>query len=216
MERRSLRIIMVVLAFVLLSGCATTPTVREKVKVDMKLPVGKIEGNQFTGIRYPFKISIPPNWQVSTEYPKFMVALGFEEEGLKESQVFVFNPTTQSNLQIDFSPAGRRLKLNQKTMEWITNAAGESFKSEFHKDYGKDARFEITPTTAYSLKGVPYAAKRATRYTTKGIEREHGWIYAFGEPFQIFLIYMTLERGGAKDREDMKAIIDSFEYTEKK
>jgi hypothetical protein len=216
-RKRSLRIMMVVLALVFLSGCATGgPAVREGVKVDMKVPVGKVEGNQFNGIRYPFTISLPPNWEATTEYPKFLIGLGFEEEGLKDSQVFIFNPATQSNLQIDFSPAGRRVKFDQRTVEWITDSEGASFESEFHKDYGKDAKFSITPTTPCKLKGVPYAAKRATHYTANGIEREHGWIYAFAEPYQIFLIYMTLEKGGAKDSEDMQAIIDSFSYIEKK
>lgn len=36
-----------------LAGCAGIP-VREEVKVDLSIPVGKIEGNRFTGLRYPF------------------------------------------------------------------------------------------------------------------------------------------------------------------
>jgi hypothetical protein len=74
-------------------------------QLDMKVPVGKIEGNQFTGVRYPFNIVAPSNWQMATEYPKFIVDLGFEKGGLEESQIFVFNPETQSNLQIDLSPS---------------------------------------------------------------------------------------------------------------
>ncbi|MBS3918355.1 MAG: hypothetical protein KG012_05660 [Deltaproteobacteria bacterium] len=44
--------------FVLLVGCAGVP-VREAVKIDLNIPVGQIEGNQFTGLRYPFKASVP-------------------------------------------------------------------------------------------------------------------------------------------------------------
>ena len=78
-------------------GCAAIP-VHQVVKVDLTLPVGKIEGNQITGIRYSFKVSPPPRWKVTTEIPDFMEEVGYEKPGLEESQVFVFNPSTRSNL----------------------------------------------------------------------------------------------------------------------
>ena len=112
---------------VLLVGCAGIP-VREAVKVDLSLPVGNIEGNQFTGVRYPFKVSAPPNWKVTTEAPGFMEELGYDKAGLEESEVFVFNPSTQSNLQIDFTPAGRYSKFSQESIEGLTTAATGSFK----------------------------------------------------------------------------------------
>jgi hypothetical protein len=208
-------IAIIILLFLFLAGCAGIP-VREEVKVDLKLPVGKIEGNQFTGIRYPFNVSAPPNWQVTTKYPEFMLKLGFDKEGLEESEVFVFNPTTQSNVQIDFTPTDRYSTWDQQKIEWLTNAAGGSFKSEFQKDYGKNTPFEISSTEKYSLKGVPYAAKRYTTYTIKDVKREHGWIYAFAEPYQIFIIYVIIEKEGADDRPALKAILDSFEFIPKK
>ena len=67
------------LLLLFLIGCAGIP-VRDEVKVDMKGPVGKIEGNQFTGLRYPFNVTAPPGWQVSTQYPEFMLKLGFEKD----------------------------------------------------------------------------------------------------------------------------------------
>jgi hypothetical protein len=73
----------------------------------MKLPVGTVEGNQFRVARYPSKVSAPGDWKIATEYPNVMVYLGYHKEGLKESEVFLFNPQTQSNLQVDFTPAGR-------------------------------------------------------------------------------------------------------------
>jgi len=193
-----------------LIGCAGIP-VRDEVKVDGKVPVGKIEGNQFTGLRYPFNVTAPPGWQVSTRYPEFMLKLGFEKGGLEESEAFVFNPATQSNIQIDFTPAGRYSTFDQANIQWLTHAAGGSFEDEFRKDYGKNATFEISATEPYPLKGVPFAAKRSTTYTVNGIKREHGWIYAFAEPYQIFIIYVVTDQGGPKDRQDMKAILDSFE-----
>src|SRR5271157_1597873 len=130
-----------ILVFLFLAGCAGIP-VREAVKVDPKLPVGQIEGNQFTGIRYPFNVSAPPGWQVTTKFPEFMLKLGFDKEGLEESQVFVFNADTQSNVQIDFEPVDRYSTFDQQKITWLTNAAGGTFKSEFQKDYGKNVPFE--------------------------------------------------------------------------
>ncbi len=197
-------------------GCAGAPPVRDEVKVDTRLPIDNIDGNQFTGVRYPFKVTAPPNWQVSTKYPNFMLQLGFDKEGLETSQVYVFNPATRSNLQIEFSPAGRHTTFDQKKMEWLTTMAGVSFKSEFQKDYGKNVPFEITPTEPYALKGVPYAAKIDTTYTARGIKRQHGWVYAFAEPYQIFIIYMAVDGEGVDDRPAIKAILDSFEVTGQK
>jgi hypothetical protein len=212
---KGLRLVVIVLALLFLASCAGIP-VRDEVKVDLKAPIGKIEGKQFTGIRYPFNVSAPSGWEISTQFPEFMLKLGFEKEGLEESQVFVFNPVTQSNLQIDFTPAGRYTTFDQQKIEWLTRAAGGSFEDEFRKDYGKNVPFVPNPTEAYSLKGVPYAAKTHTTYTIKDIKREHGWIYAFTEPYQIFIIYMILEKEGSNDRQDMKTILDSFEVITKK
>jgi len=212
--RTAIFILVVVLS---LAGCMGPP-VREAFKLDMSVPVGKVEDNQFVGIRYPFKITAPPNWKVTMEIPDFMESLGYEKDGLEESQLFVFNPATQSNLQIDFTPAGRYSKFSQESIEWITTAAMGSFKEEVEKDYGKGINVEYAPTTPYSLKGVPYAAKKYATYTIRGVKREQGWIYAFSEPYQIFILYMIVEKEGtsSRDREDLKRILDSFEVFSKK
>ncbi len=199
----------------LLMGCAGVP-VREAVKVDLSLPVGKIEESQFTGIRYPFNVSAPPGWKVTTEIPTFMEELGYDKGGLEESQVFIFNPATQSNLQIDFTPAGRYSKFSQESIEWLTTVATGSFKEELEKDYGKGVKAEIGSTTPFSLKGVPFAAKKYGTYTLKGVKREQGWIYGFSEPYQIFILYMILEKEGVDDHQDLKMILDSFEVISKK
>jgi hypothetical protein len=196
-------------------GCAGIP-VREAAKVDMKAPVGKIEGNQFTGIRYPFNVAAPPGWKVSTEYPKFMIDLGYEKDGLEESEVFLYNPETQSNAQIDFVAAGRYSTFDQKSIEALTTAATGSFEEELEKDLGKGAKAEIGPTKPVSLKGVPFAAQKYATYTVKGVQRNQGWIYAFAEPYQIFILYMILDKERKNDHEAFKAILDSFEYIPKK
>jgi len=201
----------VLLLLALVAGCAGTP-VREPVKVDLKAPIGTIQENQFLGQRYPFLVSAPPGWKISMEYPNFMIDLGYEKEGLEGSQVFVYNPKTQSNLQIELTPAGRYSKFDQKYIETLTGMATGSFEDEIKKDYGKDVKATIAPTEAVTLKGVPYAAKKYGTYTLKGVKREQGWIYAFAEPYQMFILYIILEPDGSNDREDLKRILDSFEY----
>lgn len=204
------------LILVLLIGCARIP-VRETVKVDLNLPVGKIEGNQFTGIRYPFNVSAPPGWKVTTEIPGFMEELGYEKPGLEESEAFIYNPLTQSNVQIDFTPAGRYSKFSQELIEALTSGVAlGSFKEELEKDYGKGVKVELGPTERVALKGVQFAAKKYGTYMMKGVKREQGWIYAFTEPYQIFILYMLLDQDGANDREALKKILDSFEVLSKK
>jgi hypothetical protein len=209
------RSFVVLFLFVILVGCAGTP-VREAVKVNLSVPVGKIEGNQFAGIRYPFNVSAPSNWKITTEYPDFMVELGYDKEGLKESQLFIFNPSTRSNIQFDFEPAGRYSTFSQQSIEWLTSAATGSFKEELEKDYGKGVQVEVGPTTAFSLKGVQFAAKKYAAYVLNSVKREQGWIYGFSEPYQIFILYIILEKEGADDREDMKKVLDSFEFIAQK
>jgi hypothetical protein len=46
--------------------------------------------------------------------------------------------------------------------------------------------------------------------------RNQGWIYAFTEPYQIFILYLIVEKEGTNDLEALKAILDSFEYVPKK
>ena len=64
---------------------------------------------------------------------------------------------------------------------------------------------------AVSLKGVQYAAKKYVTYTVNGVKREQGWMYGFTEPYQIFILYMMFDKEGAKDRQDMRSILNSFE-----
>ncbi len=204
------RILIIFLTFFILSGCAGIP-VREPVKEDLSLPVGKIEGNQFTGIRFPFKVSAPPDWKIEIVFPPFMVDLGYEKEGLEESEVFIFNPSTQSNLQIDLTPAGKYSKFSQEKMEGLVTAALGGFIKELEEEHGKGIAVTPGPTEPVSLKGVQFAAKKYATYTVKGVKREQGWIYGFTEPYQLFILYMILDKEGSKDREDLKKILESFE-----
>jgi hypothetical protein len=66
------------------------------------------------------------------------------------------------------------------------------------KAFGKGViKPELHPTEPFVLKGVQYAAKKYVTYTLKGQKREAGWIYGFTEPYQIFILYMILEKEGA-------------------
>ena len=206
-----------ILAFILslLVGCAGIPA-REAVKVDLNLPVGKIEGNHFIGNRFPFKVSAPLHWKITTEIPKFMEELGYDRSGLEESEIFLFNPLTQSNLQIDFTPAGRYSTFSQEMIERLTTTATGSFEEELEEAYGKNVKAEIGPTGPVSLKGIQFAAKKFATYALKGVKREQGWVYGFSEPYQIFILFMILGKEESNDREDIEKILNSFEVIPKK
>jgi hypothetical protein len=210
--RRLLEAAAVIILFAFLTGCAGTP-VRDAIKVDMKLPVGTVEGNQFTGARYPFKVSAPANWIIATEYPKFMVDLGYHKEGLEDSEVFLFNPQSQSNLQIDFTPAGRYAIFDQEKMEGLVNSVTAEVEDEVKEHFGKEVKVTHGSTEPVNLKGVPFAAKKYSTFKVQGQTREQGWIYAFTEPYQIFILYLVMEKDGENDRRAVKEILDSFEYT---
>jgi len=207
------------LIFIFLVGCATTPPVREALKEDLKVPAGRIEGNHFFGIRYPFNVSVPSHWKMTIEFPDFLKELGYDKPSpmdKEQTELYAYNPETKSSIQFDFTPAGRYSVFSQEGIERITTLATGSFKEELEKEYGKDVKAEIVPTTPYSLKGVQFAAKKYAIYTIEGVKREQGWIYGFTEPFQIFILYMILEKEGSNDRQDLKKVLDSFEVTSKK
>ncbi|MBM4338931.1 MAG: hypothetical protein FJ110_05260 [Deltaproteobacteria bacterium] len=209
-----IRLLVVFLFIFLLSGCASVV-----IHDDLNVPVGTVEGNQFTGIRYPFKVTTPPHWKMATEFPEFLKGLGYDEPGPSDKEVtelYVFNPATQSSIQIDFTPASRKAKFSQEKMEGLVTAATGGFKQELEEEHGKGIEVMVGPTEPITFKGVQFAAKKYGTYTIKGVKREQGWIYGFAEPYQLFILYMVVEKEGSKDREDMKKILDSFEVFPKK
>jgi len=162
---------------VLLIGCATTAPVRPALKEDLSIPSGKIEGNQFVGIRYPFNVSVPPHWRMTTEFPDFLQELGYDKPSPTEkeqTELYAYNPETRSNMQFDFTPAGRYATFDQKKIERLVTAATDSLTSEIEKDYGKVVKVEVGPTEPISLKGVRFAAKKYATYTVRGVKREQG------------------------------------------
>jgi len=210
---------MMMIVLVFLFGCAWIP-VRPALKEDISVLPGKIDGNQFTGIRYSFKVSAPPHWKITTEFPDFLEKLGYDRPfstDKEQTEVYAYNPETKSNINFDFTPTGRYQRFNQKIIEILTNSATTSMIAELDKEFGKGAiKPEFYPTEPYSLKGVQYAAKKYATYTARGQKREQGWIYGFTEPYQIFIIYSIFETKGANDWEDLKKILDSFEFIPKK
>jgi hypothetical protein len=214
--KKSLLSCVIVLAFVV--GCAGVP-VREAAKVDLSVPVGKIEGNQFTGIRFPFKISALPHWKMTTEFPDVLEEMGYDRPGEHEkepTELYLINPQTHSSIQVDFTPAGRYATFSQEKMEAMVGMGAGSFLHELEEEYGKDIKAEMGPSQPVSLKGVQFAAKKYATYSVKGAKREQGWIYAFNEPYQIFILYMIVEKPGSNDRDDVKTILNSFEVIPKK
>src|SRR4030042_3567307 len=163
-------LLMISFFIVLLVGCATTAPVRPALKEDLKISVGKIEGNQFTGVRYPFNIAVPSHWKMSTEFPDFMEELGYARPSptdREQTELYAFHPETKSNIQFDFTPAGRYVTFNQEKIERLVTAATDSLKSEIEEDYGKGVKVEVSPTEPILLKGVPFAAKKYATYTAK-------------------------------------------------
>jgi hypothetical protein len=213
------KILMMIILFVFLVGCAGIP-VRPALKEDISVPPGKIEGHQFTGIRYPFKVSVPPPWKLSTEFPDFLVELGYDRPfstDKEQTELYAYNPETRSNINFDFTPAGRYARFNQEKIEGLTSMGTESLVAELDKEHGKGVvKPDVHPTEPISLKGVQYAAKKYATYAVKGVKREQGWIYAFTEPYQIFILYTIFEKEGGNDRQEMKKILDSFEVLTKK
>jgi hypothetical protein len=213
------KILMMIILLVSIFGCAGIP-VRPALQENISLLAGKIEGNHFTGIRYAFNVSVPPHWKLSTEFPDFLEELGYDRPfstDKEQTELYAYNPETKSNINFDFTPTGRYARFNQEKIERLTSSVTESMKSELGKEFGPGRiQPEFGPTEAFSLKGVQYAAKKYATYTTKGLKREQGWIYGFTEPYQIFIIYSIFEKEGANDRQDLKKILDSFEYIPKK
>jgi len=200
----------IILLLIFLVGCAGAP-VRPLLKENLSIPSGKIEGNQFTGIRYPFNVSAPPQWTMTTQFPDFMQELGYDKPSptdQEQTELYIFNPLTQSNLQFDFSPANPHFVASQEVMEALVNMGASSLKDEWEKE---GVRVQVGPTETVTLKGVQYAAKKYVTYTVKGVKREQGWIYGFTEPYQIFILYMIIGKEGTNDRQDMKSILNSFE-----
>ncbi len=216
---KGMRLSVLSLAFLfLIIGCAGVP-VREALWEDHKVPAGNIEGNHFVGLRYPFKVSAPSHWKMSTEFPKFLKDLGYDEPSPNDSEqteLYIFNPVTQSCVQIDLTPAGRYSTFSQESIERLTTLAAGSLKKELEEEYGKDIEVELGPTTPASLKGVQFAAKKYATYFVKGERREQGWIYGFSEPYQVFILYLLFEKEGTSDRKDLETILSSFEYIPKK
>ncbi len=156
---------------------------------------------------------------MSTEFPDFLEDLGYGRPSptdREQTELYVYHPETKSSIQFDLTPAGRYVTFNQEKIERLVTTATDSLKSEIEEDYGKGVKVEVGLTEPISLKGVPFAAKKFATYTAKGLKREQGWIYGFTEPYQIFILYVILEKDGANDRQDIRKILDSFEVTMKK
>ena len=213
------KILIMMILGVVLFGCAGIP-VRPALQENISVSPGKIEGNQFTGIRYSFNVSVPPHWKLTTEFPDFLEEMGYDRPfstDKEQTELYAYNPETKSNIDFDFTPAGRYDRFNQKMIESLTASVTGNIKSDLEKERGKGvANIEVGPTEPISLKGVRYAAKKYVTYTLKGLKREQGWIYGFTEPYQIFILYGLLEKQGASDRQDLKKILDSFEFIPKK
>ncbi len=202
--------ILLAIVLSLVASCALA--VRQAYKVDESLPIGTVQGDFFVGQRFPFKVKIPPGWQGDTKYPEFLAEQGYGREGLKETPFFLFNSRTESSIQFDFSPAGRTARFDQETIEYLVRSSGRSLAAEVHEGHGKSTPIQLSKVTPVPLKGVPYAARMSAQLVIKGDRREQGWIYAFAEPYQIFILYLITGQNRDADREALRQALSSFEY----
>jgi hypothetical protein len=208
--RRRLIFISLILLFSFLASCALP--VREAYRIDQSLPIGTLQGDSFVGERFPFTIKIPPGWKGVTRYPEFLVEQGYGVEGLKETPFFLFNPRTKSSMQIDLSPAGRTARFSQEMIESLTRTGAGGLVAELRQEYGKEFPVQLSKAMPIQLKGVPYAARMSAEFTVKGEWQEQGWIYAFAEPFQIFILYLITGENRTADKAALEKALSSFEY----
>ena len=194
----------------------TSPPQRKVARLDPELPVGRIEGQVFHGVQIPLTISTAgTGWEISTEFPRFLLEQGYEEAGLKQSQVFAYNPKTRSSLQIELSPAGPRDTFSQEGLEWLAGIMTGGMEDELEHEYGAgNFRAVHGKAEPYRLEGVPYAAHNFTSYEAKGDTRKNGWIYAFAEPFQIFILYQINDTDPGGDEGAVHKILSTFRYVE--
>lgn len=188
---------------------------RKVARLDPNLPVGRIEGGTFVGQRIPIEISATDTgWEISATYPPFLLQQGYDEEGLKESQLFLYNPATKSSMQIQLVPAGPNETFSQEGVEWLAAIMSSGMDSELKEEYGQ-GNYRLFPgkVSPYQLTGVPFAAKNYARYEAKGETRENDWIYAFSEPFQIFILYQINRPGENEDHRAVEKILSTFRYT---
>jgi hypothetical protein len=97
-------------------------------------------------------------------------------------------------------------------MESLVNSLTGEIEDEIKEHSGEDVKVTHGPTESVDLRGVPFAAKKYSTFKVQGQMRKQGWIYAFTEPYQIFILYMIMEKDAGNDRKAIKAILDSFEY----
>ncbi len=140
-----------------------------------------------------------------------VISLAWEED-----QLFLIKPATKSNVQFDLVPAGRTVRFNQKLIQTLTGSAAGGLVEELKMEHGRDFPVEVSRVTPYTLKGVQYAAHRSVKYRLEETPVIHGWVYGFAEPYQIFIIYMVVEKEGANDLSDITKILDSFEMPPKR
>jgi hypothetical protein len=216
------RTLVIIVLLVFLFGCAGIPA-RPALQENISVSPGKIEGNQYTGVRYSFNVSVPPHWILTSEFPDFLEEMGYDRPfstDKEQTELYAYNPETKSNINFDFTPAGRYYRCNQKEIERLTTSVTGNITSELEKERGKGvANIEVSPTEPIYLKGIQYAAKKYVTYTFKGLKREQGWIYGFTEPYQMFILYSLLEKlekEASNDRQELKKILDSFEFKPKK
>jgi hypothetical protein len=94
----------------------------------------------------------------------------------------------------------------------LTRSGAGGLVAELREEHGKDLPIQLSKAVPIRLKGVPYGARMSAEFTVKGERREQGWIYAFAEPYQIFIFFLIIGENRDADRVSIEQALSSFEY----
>jgi hypothetical protein len=97
-------------------------------------------------------------------------------------------------------------------IEALTRTGAGGLVAELRQEYGQSLPIQLSKAVPIQLKGVPYAARMSAQFTIKEESREQGWIYAFAEPFQIFIFYLITGENRTADKTALEQALSSFEY----
>ena len=189
------KILVMIILLGFLYGCAWIP-VRPALQEDISAPAGKVEGNQFTGIRYSFKVSAPPHWKVTTEFPDFMEKLGYDkpfstDKEQTELYARIIPKRDQRLLLISRRQVGMQ-DSTRKKIELLTSMATESMKAELDKEFGKGVIKPDVFCRADLLKRCSIRCKKICNLYGKRYEAGTGmdlWIYrTLSNFYYLFII----------------------------
>jgi len=120
---------------------------------------------------------------------------------LSANELFVYNPSSEATLVVDFSPLreGEKLPL-AKTIQASARYAGESLETE-------DGLSNVSQKTARtSIEGASIAHRLDASYDKHGQDVRFIGIIGFAEPYWFFLYYTDFQKNPV-DLKEMEALL---------